>query len=202
MSVPRAEERALVARIRRGEEAGFEEFFARYFAPLFRFACARLRDPAAAEEVTQATLCRALDKLGTYRGEAALLTWLCTFCRHEISAWCERQARRTVEVDLVEEVPEVRAALESLAASGVADPETELRRNELRRLVYAALDALPGRYADALEWKYIEGLSVAEVAGRLDIGAKAAESMLTRARNAFRDGFLSLAAGLEPSEAE
>ena len=56
------------------------------------------------------------------------------------------------------------------------------------------LDHLPGRYGDVLEWKYMQGLSVAEIAGRLGIGYKAAESLLTRARAEFRQAF-SFAAG-------
>ena len=43
-------------------------------------------------------------------------------------------------------------------------------------------------YGDALEWKYVQGLSVKEIAARLNLGAKAAESLMTRARQAFRDG--------------
>ncbi len=57
------------------------------------------------------------------------------------------------------------------------------------------LDYLPRRYGDALEWKYIEGISVAEIGARLKIAPKAAESLLTRARSAFRDGFHSLESG-------
>ena len=204
MTLRDAEGCGLVRRMLAGEEHAFEEFFAASFPALFRFAAARLRDPAAAEEVVQATLCRAVLKLHTYRGEAALFTWLCAFCRHEISAWCERQARRPPEVELVDDLPDVRAALESLSAEREGAPEAELRRHELRRLVQATLDALPGRYGDALEWKYIEGLSVAEIADRLGVGLKAAESLLTRARKAFRDGFMTLggAAGWKPSEAQ
>ena len=193
---------ALVKRMMGGDEEAFARFFAASFAPLYRFAAARLPDSQAAEEVVQAALSRAVTKLGTYRGEAALLTWLHTFCRHEISAWYEQRARRSREIDLVEELPEVRAALESLAHD--ADPEQHLRRGELRRLVQATLDALPARYGDVLEWKYIEGLAVVEIAERLGVGPKAAESTLTRARNAFREGFLAVggAAGWTLSEAE
>ena len=54
------------------------------------------------------------------------------------------------------------------------------------------LDHLPSRYSDALEWKYIQGLSVNEIAARMELGPKAVESLLTRARRAFRDGFAAL----------
>src|SRR5262245_8243659 len=184
--------RALVRRMLAGQESAFEEFFGDHFPPLYRFALARLRDGDAAEEVVQAALCRALARLETYRGEAALSTWLYTFCRHEISAHYERQARTPERIELIEDLPEVRAAIESLAAAAGGDPEALLQREEIRRLVQVALDQLPHRYGDALEWKYIDGLSVREIAERLTVSAKAAESLLTRARVAFRDVFLTL----------
>lgn len=172
----------------RSDEAAFSEFFDANFGALFRFAMPRVGgDAHTAEEVVQATLCRAVRKLATFRGEAALLTWLCTFCRHEISAHFEREGKRPPMVDLVDDLPEVRAALDSLAAA--TGPEAALRRSETSRRVQLILDRLPGRYGDTLEWKYIDGLSVAEIAERLGIGLKAAESMLTRARDAFRDAF-------------
>jgi len=180
---------ALARRLLAGDESGFEEFFAEYFPRLFRFASARLGgDQDAAEEVTQATLIRALDKLDTYRGEAALFTWLCALCRHEVSAWLERSGRVRQET-LIDDRPEIRAALDAVAASLVDDPEKAFDRKELSRLVQATLDHLPGRYADALEWKYIERLSVQEISDRLGLGYKATESLLSRARQAFRDGF-------------
>jgi len=193
-------DRFLAARMVRGDEGAFGEFFESHFAPLFRFAMPRVgNDAQVAEDVVQATLCRAVRKLASYRGEAALLTWLCTFCRHEISTHFEKASRVPPMVDLLDDIPEVRAALESLGAA--ERPEAALRRNETSRLVQLVLDRLPGRYGDALEWKYIDGLSVAEIAARLNIGVKAAESMLTRARAAFRDAFTA-AYGGRWSEAE
>ncbi|MEA2326828.1 MAG: polymerase sigma-70 factor, subfamily [Thermoanaerobaculia bacterium] len=193
-------DRFLVARMVRGDEAAFGEFFESHFAPLFRFAMPRVaNDAQVAEDVVQAALCRAVRKLASYRGEAALLTWLCTFCRHEISAYFEKASRVPPMVELLDDIPEVRAALESLRTSD--RPEAALRRNETSRLVQIVLDRLPGHYGDALEWKYIDGLSVAEIAERLGVRAKAAESMLTRARVAFRDAFTA-AHGGRWSEAE
>lgn len=193
-------DRFLVARMVRGDEGAFGEFFESHFAPLFRFVMPRVaNDAQVAEDVVQAALCRAVRKLASYRGEAALLTWLCTFCRHEISAYFEKASRVPPMVELLDDIPEVRAALESLRPAD--RPEAALRRNETSRLVQLVLDRLPGHYGDALEWKYIDGLSVAEIAERLNIGVKAAESMLTRARTAFRDAFTA-AHGGRWSEAE
>ena len=60
-------------------------------------------------------------------------------------------------------------------------------------MVWAVLDHLPVRYGNALQWKYIQGLSVREIASLLGASPKAAESVLTRARQAFRDGFAAVA---------
>lgn len=185
-------DRGLVRRMLAGEERAFTEFFDGHFPGLYRFALTRLdHDEDAAEEVAQATICRAITKLGNYRGEAALFTWLCTFCRHEISAFYRRNKISARQVDLVEDAPDVRAALESLGGT-LGGPAQALDRAEIGRLVQVVLDQLPPHYGSALEWKYLDGVSVKEIAGRLDLSPKAAESLLTRARGAFRDAFTSL----------
>lgn len=179
----------LARRVLAGDEPATEAFFAEFFPRLYRFARIRLGgDELGAEEVVQTTLIRAVRKLHTYRGEAALFTWLCTLCRREIGAWLHRSGR-TVEVSLEEEHPATRMALDAAAGLARTDPESEAGRRELSRLVQATLDQLPGRYGQVLEWKYIQELSVDEIAGRLGVGYKAAESLLTRARQAFRDAF-------------
>lgn len=190
-----AEDTALVARLLAGEETAFEEFFNGYFGGLYRFALTRLRDEDTAREVVQSTITKAIEALDRYRGEATLFTWMCGICRHEISAVYRQKKRAPIQLDLVEETPEIRAALDSLALEAEG-PEDELRRKELVRQVHLTLDHLPARYGQALEWKYLEGLPVAEIAARLQIGPKAAESVLSRAREAFRTGFETLGRSL------
>jgi RNA polymerase sigma-70 factor (ECF subfamily) len=183
----------LARRVLAGDESASESFFAEYFPRLYRFARIRLGgDDQAAEEVVQSTLIRAVRKLHTFRGEAALFTWLCTLCRREIGVWLERTGR-LAEVALIEDHPAARTALAAAASLASADPESEAGRQELSRLVQVTLEHLPGRYGQVLEWKYIHGLSVDEIAERLDVGYKATESLLTRAREAFRDAFAVVA---------
>jgi len=179
----------LAHRLAAGEDLAFERFFAEYFPRLYRFARVRLGgNDDAAEEVVQTTLIKALAKVRTYRGHAALFTWVCSICRHEISAWYERTSTSR-HLSVAEDSSDARAVLDALAALSRDDPEQEYRRRELSRLVQATLHRLPGRYGDALAWKYLEGTSVEEIAGRLGVGHKAAESLLTRARQAFRTAF-------------
>jgi RNA polymerase sigma-70 factor (ECF subfamily) len=72
------------------------------------------------------------------------------------------------------------------------DPEKSYRRGEKLRLIQIALDRLPARYGDVLEWKYIDGQTVREIAARLGIGTEAAQSVLARAKRAFADVYGSL----------
>ena len=193
-------DRDLVQRLLRGERAAFDQFFNEYYPKLYRFAKRRMpRDPAAAEDVAQATLCRALESLHGYRGEAALFTWLCTLCRREMSArWDEVQQWNSAP-RLAEDDPAIRAALESLLAHEI-DPLRAADREQVRESILTALDYLPAPYADILEWKYLRDMSIGEIAGRLNRSPKAAESLLTRARDAFRETF-SLLAGAGPGSA-
>ena len=189
-------DRALAERVLAGDEEAFDDFFEGHFPALYRFALARLRDPELARDTAQSAICKAIANLDGYRGEASLAAWLFTICRYEISAHYRRLGRIGSSVELTEDAPEVRAALDSMSAVA-EDPEEALRRKELGRVVHATLDRLPPRYGQALEWKYIDGLPVKEIARRLAIGPKAAESILTRARQAFRDGFSSFGERLE-----
>lgn len=183
-------DKRLVERMLAGDETAFRTFFSTYFPRLLRFALCRLHgDEALAEDVAQSTLGKAMDKLETYRGEAALYAWLCTFCRHEIGAVLRRTRREPV--DLIDDLPVIRATLESLM-DPAAGPDLEAGRSELVRLIQVTMDSLPSAQADALEWKYVDGLSVAEIGERLGRGHKAAESLLARARESFRDGFATL----------
>ena len=183
-------ERELVRRMLGGDEAAFDEFFADYFPRLFRFAILRLRDPDAAEDLVQNSLIAGVRNLASWRGEATLFTWLCTICRREISAWEKRTSRRVI-VPLEEDDPGLRAALESIGAAAEA-PDAGLARADTGRIVQLVLDHLPPRYSRALEWKYLEDLSVDDIAVRLQCTPKAAESLLTRARDAFRDAFAAV----------
>jgi RNA polymerase sigma-70 factor (ECF subfamily) len=180
----------LVERLLHGERAAFDEFFNEYYPKLYRFVKRRTpHDAAGCEDVAQATLCRALESLRTFRGEAALMTWLCTLCRREMSArWRENSAFAGASA-LTEDDAEIRAALESLLAAEAGDPLLATSREQVRDCIRTTLDYLPAPYADILEWKYVREMSVVDIAAKLRRSPKATESLLTRARAAFRETF-------------
>jgi RNA polymerase sigma-70 factor, ECF subfamily len=187
-----AEDKRLVACLLAGEEAAFRQFFSDHYHRLYRFALSRTHhDAGAAEDAAQSTLSRALENLESYRGEAQLFTWLCAICRGEISAWRRRTGRRQAHIVLLEDDPETLAAIDSSHADH-DDPAAELQREQRARHIQVALDRLPPRYGDALEWKYVEGYSAQEIAARLDIGTEAASSLLARAKRAFKEIYSSM----------
>lgn len=186
---PSKEEQRLVEGLRRGDEAAFDHFVEAYAPRLFRFAVSRLRgDDEAAREVVQATLVDVLRGLGTFRGEAGLFTWMCRCCQRQICAHGRRAAATREWVTLSAGPLDVEAAVERLAAAEDG-PEEVIQQREMQDLVHLTLYQIPERYRDVLQWKYFDGLSVREIASRLELSPKAAESILTRARNAFRQSF-------------
>lgn len=191
------DDKRLVKQLLGGDERAFNRFFEENFARLYRFAMARLADdPEGAREVAQITLSRAVRKLHTFRAESALFTWLCAICRNEISEWLRRQQRFREHIVLVEDYPEVQAAVDSLQSPDADSPERHLLRRESLRLIQVALDSLPVRYGNVLEWKYIEGYSVKEIAARLDLGTEATQSLLARAKRAFADVYTTMSEAL------
>jgi RNA polymerase sigma-70 factor (ECF subfamily) len=188
VSLAMTDESELIRRMLAGEARAFDAFFESHFPRLYRFALPRLNgDVEATREVVQATLGKAMRKLADFRGEAALFTWLCQICRREIVDRLRVERRHSDHLVLIDDRPELRAAIESLEAPDEYDLVKSYGRAEVGRLVQSVLDRLPARYGDALEWKYVEGRSVEEIGQRLGIGHTAAQSLLARARVSFRE---------------
>jgi RNA polymerase sigma-70 factor (ECF subfamily) len=186
------QDRSLARLVAGGDQAAFDDFFREYFPRLFRFTLLRVdNDAELAEEVVQRTMCIVVRKMGTFRGEALLFTWLCQICRNEMNAvFRERGAERRADIP-IDDHPAVQAALES-AMSDDYRPESSRRSEEIAQFVRVTLEHLPARYATALEMKYVNGNSVAEIARQLELSEKATESVLSRARHSFKERFRSL----------
>ena len=89
-----------------------------------------------------------------------------------------------------------RRAGDRVAAPEADDPEHNFRRLEATRLIQVALDRLPTHYGNALEWKYLYGYSVEEIAAKLGIGLEAAQSVLARAKRGFQEVYATLTSEL------
>lgn len=187
-----ANDKQLVERLLAGDERAFRGFFDEYFDRLYRFALSRTRgDPHLAEEAAQRALCRAVRRLDSYRGEASLFTWLVQICRNELADLFEaagRDASRNVSMDSNERI---RAEAEQVSGAASADPAQQRQADDAGLVVRQVLDELPGRYAEVLEWKYLDELGTQAIADRLGTTFEAAQSTLQRARGAFRSALVS-----------
>jgi RNA polymerase sigma-70 factor (ECF subfamily) len=183
-------DRRLVDRLLAGDEAAFEEFVDVNLQGIFRFALSRLGERELARDIAQSTMVQAIERIDTYRGEAPLFQWLCTVCRSQISAHFRRRSRRPEEsLDTGGPADSEDGWRAAEFADAGDDPETALARLQEAAQVHTTLDELPEHYRQALTWKYHDEMTTQDIADRLGMTAKAAESLLTRARRAFRRDF-------------
>jgi RNA polymerase sigma-70 factor, ECF subfamily len=169
-------------------------------APLYSFCLYRVgRNRALCEEIVQETLVRAIRELNHYEPERAgdnIFPWLTGLARNEISRVLAREKSTVSLESLWKRMDKELLGLYSrLELEPFADEL--LQREETRELVNMAMSQLPPHYREALEAKYVSGKSVRDLAALRDISEKAAESLLTRARQAFRTAFLALSRNLE-----
>jgi len=172
----------LIRAVRAGDAAALETLYRRYLPSVWRYAFAQLRgDAAATEDVVAETFLAAVRRIGRLKpGGGSVAGWLIGIARHKVGdVW--RRRRRIHSGGAAETRAE--------ATAGGIDPAAPLEAAETRARVAEALDALPDEQRIALEWKYLEGLSVREIARRLGRTEKATETVLYRARKAFREAY-------------
>ncbi len=187
-------DRALVARMRAGDQRAFDEFFNHSAPRLVAFIARRTAlDPATLEDIVQSALFKAVRHLASYRGEAALFTWLTEICRNELADEHRKAKRRPAHLSLDE--PETAHHWEEkLRAPHSQEPVSQLQATTDRAEIMEVLDSLPSNYGLALEAKYGDGLSVEAIAQQFGLTEIAVQSMLARARDAFRRRWLKRSA--------
>lgn len=176
-----ADDLVLARRTAAGDERALAALYERYADPLFAFVYHHLDgERAEAEEVWQETWLAALRALPAYRGRSRLFTWLCAIARHKLT---DRARRRGPPVTALSELsPQELAALVDAGPL----PEDVVLAQATRARVAATLGALPADYRAALVARYADERGVDEVARLLGKSYKATESLLSRARAAFR----------------
>jgi len=178
-----ADEPGLVARSLRGDGQARAALFDRYLEAVYEFVFYRVgRRAEIAEEVTQEVFARALAHMDRYdaaRGDFG--QWLGGISRNAIRDLARRS--RAPGSALAGDPGPILASL-----AGRGDPAAEAAARDGDEVLLRALTALPARYHEVLRWKYLDGLSVREIAGRTRSTEKAVEGVLGRARAALREG--------------
>jgi RNA polymerase sigma factor (sigma-70 family) len=169
---------AIVGLLQAGDETAWRRICEDFGAPIYRY-CYWLAgaDAAAAEDLRQETLLAAISGIADYRGQVPLFAWLSGIARHKASD-ARRWRRRHMALDEAGDTPALNPS-----------PEAGVSSTELNARVVDTLWSLPRDYRIALLARYVEEESVESVAARLSRSYKAAESVLSRARQAFFERF-------------
>lgn len=181
MSPETAEDITLAKRVADGDEDALTALYDRYADPLFAYVFHAVDGARQdAEEIWQDTLSAALRALPTYRGQSRLFSWLRSIARHKLADHFRRHANRQKNLSLLP--PEELLNL----LDGGPLPDEFLTQRSTCLAVVDLLGSLPADYRTALVARYADGCSVEEVAALLGKTYKAAESTLSRAKEAFR----------------
>lgn len=168
-------ERGLRAAVLSGDARAWQTWYDECFGAVDAYAvwrCGGQRD--LADDVVQETWLIAVRRVRHFDPErASFATWLRGIAGNVVR---NRLRGRRVSRPLVP------------LGDQVAAPETRSQQDQCERIA-RALAALPEHYERALRAKYLDQRSVAEIALESGDSAKAIESLLTRARNAFREAY-------------
>ncbi len=176
------EEVALLQRIAAGDEEALAEFYARYIDAVYRFVYHQVGGHHQdAEDVTQETFIAAINNLDSFRGDSRLYVWLCGIAWRKASDLRRRRNHvKTPQPTADEELAQLSNTGDQLTVEEMAE------REALRRRVWRALLALSDHYRQVLMLKYMEEFKVSEIALIMGKTEKAVESLLVRARDAFK----------------
>jgi RNA polymerase sigma-70 factor (ECF subfamily) len=174
----------LLEALRRRDSAAAEGLVARYGARAYRLAMGITRNAADAEEVVQDAFWSVIRKVDTFRGDAALGSWLYRIVANAAFQKMRRGAHRRTEISLEEVLP---AFHEDSAAPPLIDDwsgrlDDPAIRSDLRSALSAAIDELSPEYRAVVVLHDVEGLPTAEVAKSAGITVANAKTRLHRAR--------------------
>jgi RNA polymerase sigma-70 factor, ECF subfamily len=193
----------LVTRARRGDSLAFELVMRRHNRRLFRIARGLVWNDAEAEDVLQESYVRAYARLGDLADGQALAAWLARIVANE-ALGRRRSAARVVSLEehracngAADDGESDTAATEPV--SDQPDPERLAASGELRRLLDAAVDALPDEFRAVFVLREVEGLSTLETAACLAIRPETARTRLHRARRLLQESLGQRLLPLSPS---
>ncbi len=178
----------LLEELRAGTEASVEALFERFHGKIYSLALSILKNDSDAQEAAQDVFITVIRKVGTFKGDSALYSWIYRICVN--SCLMRLRSRRRNETVSIEEFMPVFTE-EGMHASLVDDWSKEVERNLLNK----ELGGVIQRYTDSLSEKYrvvfvlsdVEGLSNEETSEILGLSVPAVKSRLHRARLYLRE---------------
>ncbi len=199
-SLGHEDERTLVRRVHAGDVEAFEMLFTQYSPKICRQAMHLLGNADEAEEITQEVFLTLYEKAGTFRGDAALSTWLYRLTANVAISRLRRRTRRA-EVFIDDYLPQFRDDghhQERPVIDWSGDLERDLVREEARQLLRRAIDELRPLDKAVVVLSDLEELSNRETGAILGLSLSAVKARLHRARLLLR-GKLAAALGSAPA---
>ena len=174
------DERRLIERVLQGDPAAERELYDAHVERVYRLAYRMAGDADLAQEFTQETFIRAFGRLGSFRGDASLGTWI-----HSIAVSVVLNGLRKVKRTRGRET-ELDDAPQLSVGPPILEPTL---RQRLRR----AIDALSDRYRMVFVMHDIEGYTHEEIGTALEVATGTSKAMLFRARAKLREQLADLA---------
>lgn len=161
-------------------EALFHEYAAKVYALARRFGF----DADEAEDGVQEVFVKVQRRIGTFRGDAALSTWLYQVAVNALRDHRRRQGRlkRALPLQAPASFDDAGEPPEQRLPAATETPLEDAARAERRTLVREALDRLPERFREVLVLRELEGWSYRDIARVLGLAQGTVESRIFRAR--------------------
>jgi len=170
----------LVKKIRKGDQDAFKVLYLKYSDLLFTYIMHKLsNNQDIAPDIWQESWCIAVEKLNNFQFKSSFFTWICAIAKNKIYDYY----RQTNRQDSFVSTRKFHINIDS------EEIDNELIDVETQSDVVTVLANLTDEYNYLLKAKYIENKSTDEIATAIGKSYKATESMLTRARDAFRNKF-------------
>ena len=171
----------LIEQIKGGSKTAVRKFCDQYRLRLEQFVSKKVSDRNDVEEIVQDVFISVLDSLPMYQGRCSLFTWICSIAKHEVADFYRRKKIKQV---VFSKLP----FLEKLVSKALG-PELAFQEKETKRKIWQTLKKLSEGYSQILRLKYIDDLSMKQIAVKIGISVKAVESRLSRARLAFQKAY-------------
>ena len=190
----------LLARLQAGDETAVRDLAETYGSKVYQLAFRYLRNKEDAEEVTQDVLYKVYRKVGAFRGDAALSSWIYritfnTAMSRLRTASYQRSQADDAQVALFEGDEATGSSAHEIADwSSLADEG--VFRAQLRRRVFSAILALPAIYRAPVVLRDIQGMSTEEASAMLRVKDQTLKSRLHRGRLILRKQLADFAGGL------
>jgi len=189
----------LLARLQAGEEQALTDLAETYGTKIYQLAFRYLRNKEDAEEVTQDVLFKVYRKVGEFRGDAALSSWI-----YRITFNAAMSRLRTAQYQRTQAEERREAASDSpggeVVRADVADwtdlADERVLRSQLRQRVMRAILALPAIYRAPVMLRDIQGMSTEEASAMLRVKDQTLKSRLHRGRLILRKQLADFAGGL------